>query len=190
MPNFQDYKRVLRIIEQGDSSAFTELHAQYYPRIYEFILFKVASREDAEDLASQVFLETWKYLAPPHSKKIDNFQAFVYKVARRRIADYYQVKGTRPILVELDDPEEYTEVSDVRTDSLQQLLNEQDQERLIETVQKLPEPYKEIVALRFFEELEIAEIAEIIGKTLGNTRVLIHRSVKALQKIYEREGNY
>ena len=65
---------------------------------------------------------------------------------------------------------------------MEKQLQAQDVDSLIESVQRLHEPYKEVIALRFFEELNIDEIAQVIGKKPGHVRVLIHRGIKALQR--------
>lgn len=188
MPDLHEQQQVYQFSNLHSREAFDGLYQRYIVAIQKYVHYRIPGSENVDDLTAEVFGKAWEYAVKNPKVEIRNFRALLYKIARNEIANFYQAQGRIPMLVELDDPEEDTEVPDARTDSLQKLLNKQDQTRLIKTVQKLPEPYKEIVALRFFEELEIAEIAEIIGKTMGNTRVLIHRSVKALQKIYDREG--
>ncbi|KKU73677.1 MAG: RNA polymerase, sigma-24 subunit, ECF subfamily [Parcubacteria group bacterium GW2011_GWA2_47_26] len=183
MPNIHDQQLVARVSQFSDQEAFVALHGQYFAKIREFLMFRVSQKEDAEDIANQVFLKAWEYLTNASAKRIRNFRAFLYRVARNEVADFYRAQGRTPVIVALDDFEDGFEVADTREDALTQQLVVQDVDHLIACVQKLPEPYREVIALRFFEELEIREVAEIIGKTIGNTRVLIHRGVKTLQKM-------
>lgn len=185
MRNLQDQQLATRVSQYKDQDAFAVLHSQYFIAISKFIMLRIAQKEDVDDLVSQVFLKIWKYLTKAPAKKMHNFRAFLYKIARNEIANFYRVQGRIPQMVELDAPEEYLEIADPHEDIFQQKLQDQDANDLVECVQKLPEPYREIIALRFFEELEIKEIAEIIDKTLGNTNVLIHRGVRALRKIMQ-----
>lgn len=179
----EEQQLVSRVSRYQDHTAFTELHSQYFSRIFEFILFKIPQREDAEDLANQVFLNIWEYLTKKPQRQVLSFRAFLYKAARNAVADFYRKQGRKSEVVELDDPEELLEIADQGDDSLEKQLQEQDADYLIQCVQKLREPYREIIALRFFEELSIKEIAEIIDKTEGNTRVFIHKGIKALRAI-------
>ena len=183
MPNIHDQQLAARVSDYQDQEAFAVLHSQYFAPIRQFIVFRIDRKEDVEDLASQVFLQAWKYLTKIRGRKMENFRAFLYKVARNEVADFYRAQGRIPQMVELDAPEEYLEIADTQDDLFQEQIIAQDKDYLIECVNKLPEPYREIIALRYFEELGIKEIADIIGKTLGNTNVLIHRGVQTLKKM-------
>lgn len=186
MPKFTDQHLVFRVSAYQDQDAFGELHRRYYPKIYRLAAYKLARAEDAEDITSQVFLKIWEYLTQIKKNKIQNFRAFIYKIARNDVANFYRTHDRIPEtleIVELDNPEEYLELTDAREDIFKKQLNIEDIDNLIEYVQKLPEPYKEVIALRFFEELDIEEIAEILEKTQGHVRVLIHRGIQKLRAI-------
>lgn len=183
MQNLHDQYLVHRVFASQDQGAFQELYQKYQQAIYAFILTRVSMPEEAEDLTAQVFMKTWEYLT--HSQeKIRHFRGFLYKVARNNVLAYYRTKGRIPSLVTLDDPEEELEIPDARPNQFLEQLRAADEEQLIACVQKLKEVYREAVALRYFEELSIPEIAEVLETTPGNTRILIHRGLKALQKIW------
>ncbi|OGL65859.1 hypothetical protein A3B21_04735 [Candidatus Uhrbacteria bacterium RIFCSPLOWO2_01_FULL_47_24] len=183
MQNFEDQLLVQQVADSKDHAAFAVLYSRYQKKIHDFLLFKLARKEDIEDISSQIFLKLWEYLIDGNKRQIHNLRAFLYKSARNAVANFYRAQGHMPKPVELDDPDEYLEISDGREDTLIKLLKSQSIDELTACVQQIPESYREIIALRFFEELEINEIAEITGKTIGNTNVLIHRGVQSLRKI-------
>ena len=146
-----DQRLIFRVSVFQDQEAFVTLHNRYYPRIYKFIAYKIARPEDAEDLASQMFLEVWKYLTNTKKKKIQNLRAFLYKAARNTVAGFYRAQDKVPKTIDIDDLEGESELPDEREDTLSKQLSIQDADYLIECVQKLPEPYREVIALKFFD---------------------------------------
>ena len=181
-----DQYLVYQISALHKREAFDILYLRYATAIKKFVYLRVLNEEDANDLTADVFWNTWQYLTGKKVKDIQNIRAFLYKVARNVVAGFYRVKGKMPPMVELDKPGQYgdfPEVADIREDILGKQIRTQDVDYLIACVQKLQEPYREIIALRFFEELGIDEIAEIVEKTPGNIRVLIHRGSQALRNI-------
>lgn len=183
MQSLQEQRLVYEVFALHKREAFDTLYLRYVGAINRFIYYRVSNAVDVDDLTANVFWRVWEYAIKNKGKEIKNFRALLYKITRNEIANFYRAQGRIPQIVELDDPEEYSEIADAHEDIFKKQLSAQDVEYLIECVQKLPEPYREIVALRYFEELEIKEIADIIEKTLGNTNVLIHRGKKALRKI-------
>lgn len=183
MHTFEEQQLIQRVSQYRDHDAFQELYDRYAKRVFDLIKFKISRKEDVEDLTAQVFLRTWEYATSSDQQDIKNFRAFIYKVARNLVANFYREQGQTPPMIEVDDLDENLELSDDRTDAFIQQLSAQDIDYLIECVQKLPEPYKEVIALRFFEELSIHEIAEVMEKGAGNIKVLIHRGINKLRDI-------
>jgi RNA polymerase sigma-70 factor (ECF subfamily) len=60
--------------------------------------------------------------------------------------------------------------------------------RLHQSVQALPEKYQTVLILRYFEDLPVAEIAEATSTRVGTVRSLIHRGLKRLRRVLERNG--
>lgn len=187
MSKLDEQQLVYQVYALHNREAFDSLYSRYVGVIGKFISYRISSTADCEDLTANVFWQAWQYAVKNKGKEVKNFRALLYKIARNEIANFYRAQGHIPQTVELDDPDEYLEIADIHEDLFKKQLSAEDSDYLIECVQKLPEPYREIIALRYFEELEIKEIANVIEKTLGNTNVLIHRGVKKLQQIMQSQ---
>lgn len=186
MTDFPDRKLVFEVVTKHDQDSFRALYRQYDQELYRFLLRRLPQKEDVEDVVAQTFLKAWEYLISESGKKVFYFRGLIYKIAKNEIADWYRKQGKMPPTIALDKPGQYgdyLDVPDERKDLFLSQLRKQDLNYLIDCVQKLKEPYREAVALRFFEELHINEIAEVLEKSAGNTRVLIHRGIKALKQI-------
>ncbi len=170
-----------------DSDAFAEVYDYYLDRIYRFIFFRVAIQEEAQDLTSEVFLKTWKYIYEKRGK-IDNLNAFLYQTARNLIVDQYRDKDKLK-MAEYDE-NTLNEVIDERQMKIfsQIDINEEFQ-NIEEIVKDLKDEYREIIILKFIEELSDSEISKIINKSRGNVRVLAHRALEKIREKIESQKN-
>jgi len=168
-----------------NKESFSVLYDEHIKSIYRFIYFKVNSKEEAEDLASETFLKAWSYLSKiENSNKVHNFKAFLYQIANNLIIDFYRKKSLLPI--SLNDGEwEEANIPDIRLSGLDQIKKEDDAAELKKAFKKIPENYSSVVIWYYLEELAIPEIAQILGKSEGTVRVTIHRALKALKKALE-----
>jgi RNA polymerase sigma-70 factor, ECF subfamily len=178
-------KLLLYKIKKNDKEAFVKAYDLYVDQIHRFIYFKVGSREEAEDLCSAVFLKTWNYILENSLKDYKTLKALLYKIARNLIIDHYRknkdkenlsLDGDNGIEV-IDEQQGAVRAMELKTDLL-----------VLET--KLPElkdEYREVIILRFVNELSIKEISEILDKPKNNVRVLIFRALKALKELLEND---
>ncbi|MDP3763281.1 MAG: RNA polymerase sigma factor [bacterium] len=178
---------VFRVSEGRDPRAFGELYDLYIERIHRFIYFKVSSKEEAEDLTSQVFLKVWEYLADSQGRRIQDFRAFMYQSARNVVVDFYRKQGRMGEKVELENIEEEAAIEDPRQAFLLNQLYKSDRAYLADCLRKLKDEFREVIILRYLEDMGIQEIAQIVDKSAGNIRVLLHRGIKALREVVEKE---
>ncbi|MBI4135532.1 RNA polymerase sigma factor [Candidatus Uhrbacteria bacterium] len=182
MQRLREKLLVFRVSEGKDHRAFEALYSAYRPKIYQFVYFKVSNQEEVEDIAAQVFLKAWEYLTDEKTKRVQNFRAFIYQLTRNLVIDFYRRQGRAPQQVELQTLDEESEIEDPRSAILlNKFLYEEDRAYLNKYLKDIKDEYREAVILRYLEEATIEEIAEILGKTPGNVRVLIHRGLNALR---------
>jgi len=171
--HFKNDKLLALKANQGDAESFGLLFDKYNSKIYRFIYFKVSNKDTAEDLASQCFLKVWEQILA--GTKIKTFQAFIYQVARNLVIDYYRSREREelPLIYQIDQQDEGLKYDPDKNLDLDQL------EKLLFT---LNSGVREIIVLRFIEQLSIKEVAKIVGKSSANIRVIIHRTLKELNK--------
>jgi len=172
-------KFILWKIQQGRSEAFEEIYDYYAPKIYKFIYFRVSFIEDAEDLTSQTFIKFLKYL--DKEKKINNLQALLYNIARNSVTDFYRQKKQvssfdDKIKNKLVDEKNLIEKLNLTIDLAIEIKN------IKEAIEKLDDNDKEIIILRFVNDLAINEISKILSKSQMNVRVSLHRALKRLRE--------
>jgi RNA polymerase sigma-70 factor (ECF subfamily) len=158
----------------GDTDALTALYDLYAPHIFRYAFTIVRNSDTAEDVVSEAFLRAWTHLP---TFRGTNFRAFLYKIARNYAFDVLR-KDTHcePLTGE---PADSTKESDV----MKQAITSEDARRVINALTQLPERYKEVVTLRFLEELSVKETAEVTGLSEIAVRVTQNRGLKKLEKL-------
>lgn len=172
-------KILLARAQNNDPEAYGEIFSLYVDRIYRFVFFKVSSREEAEDITSDVFLRVWQYIST-QQKEVKNLNALLYQSARNSVIDFYRKKAQ----VEMVNQEDILKsIEDKRQQNLLlQIEITTDIERVTHVLKTLKDEYKDVILLRYVEELSIHEISVIFNKSRGAVRVLLHRAIKILRE--------
>lgn len=163
----------------GDIEAFGELYGIYLDRIYRFVFYQVNDRTTAEDLTEEVFLKAWRGIGK-YRWKGQPFSAWLYRIARNHVIDFYRTSRQQGVLEEelpadTGNPEEEAE-------------GKQTQRELLQAISYLPEQQKQVVIMKFVEDLDNREIEEIMGKSQGAIRVLQMRALATLRRRLNGDG--
>ncbi|OGD38988.1 hypothetical protein A2907_01695 [Candidatus Azambacteria bacterium RIFCSPLOWO2_01_FULL_37_9] len=146
-------------------------------QIFRFIYLKTSSKEIAEDLTQDCFLSTVKYLK---DKEVRNIKAFLFRTARNKVIDYYRIKNRIIYSDELV-------LANEKISSRDDIAMKQDARMIIEKLNSLGEEDKEILMMRYIEDMNIKEIAEALGKNEVVVRVRIFRAMQKFKKIVNRK---
>jgi len=181
---FKD-KQALDRLKKRDREAFTKAYDDNVSDIYRFVYYKIGSDEEAKDITSAIFLKTWNHIQNNTLESAKTLRALLYKVSRSTIIDYYRAQGKTRV-VSLEDDKNPVDIA-IEADEDARIDIKRDIEIVRAKLPLLKEEYKEIIVMRFINELELDEIADITGKTRGNIRVLTHRALKALKDLLIEE---
>lgn len=152
---------------------------EFVDQIFRFVYFKVSNKEIAQDLTQDSFLSVLEYLQKEGQEEIKNIRSFIFRTARNKVIDYYRKKGR---VIYSDEAVLAEEKNFIRDD----IAIKQDAKMLIEKLALLGEDDKEILTMRYVEDMGIKEIAQIVGKSQVAARVRIFRAIKKLRKIIEK----
>ena len=162
---------------RGEASAFGSLYDQYHPQIYRFVLLKVNRREEAEDLAHQVFLHAFQNIGK-YADVGFPFSSWLYRIARNQTIDYYRTRKKDVGLDEIDpDLAAHSEHHEERVDHRLELGT------VMVAIQTLKPEYQDVLIMRFIEDLPIRDVAHAIEKSEGAVKLIQHRAIRELKKI-------
>jgi len=172
-------------VTQKDPENFAKIYVLYYPRIFGYAFKRTANLEIAQDITSETFFKALKKLWQLRWRNT-SFSSWLYRIATNEInlylrkgkyksasLDELQELGFEP--VSLHNPE--TEIIEAQ----EKLKKHQDFIVCQQKIAQLDIKYQEVIALRFFEQKQIKEISEILGKSEGTIKSLLHRGLEKLR---------
>lgn len=169
-----DTHEIVNLSQNGDTEAFGKLYDIYLDAVYRFVYFRVGNRQDAEDVTEQIFVSMFESI----SRYVDDgkpFEAWVYRVARNKIIDFYRTRKTH---ISVDEIEEQADNQDLPEELADRQLTK---EAVMKSLTKIPRQYQEIIILKFIEDKENEEISQLLNKPVAHVRVLQHRAIQSLR---------
>ena len=154
---------------------FLEAYERYNDAIFRHCYFRLyQNRERTLDIMQETFTKTWAYIA--RGNEIENLRAFLYRTASNLIIDESRKK--RPLSLDalreegFDPPEDahHTERGAERAE-------------LHATLAKLDEDYRDVLIMRYVDDLSVKEIAAALGTSENVVSVRIHRGIKKIREL-------
>jgi len=159
---------------------FSLAYSLYADKIKRHVLYRVNSGDIAEDILQDAFLKTWQYLIID-KKEIVDLKSFIFTVVNNMIIDFYRQKNKKTISFEEMDNRAAVSMPEWDIIISQRAGNA----ILRKYLTNLDSKYKKILSYHFLENLSIAEISKLTGKSPNNISVIKHRGLKMLKKIID-----
>jgi RNA polymerase sigma-70 factor (ECF subfamily) len=168
-------------LRRRDPELLDRLIEQYQHRLYRYLLFLTGDRALAEDL----FQETWvRVLERGHQyNSKSKFESWLFAIARNLVIDVSRRKKIRS-LDELADPDSdhpYEPPDDRSASALQLLVTRENEQAVQLSLLMIPAYYREVLLLRFHEELGLEEIATVLSTPLSTVKSRLYRGLTALK---------
>lgn len=166
--------------QRGDSDAFAKVYDHFVAPIYRYVHYRVGPK-DAEDLTELVFLKTWENIRQ-YKKGKHSFSAWIFRIAHNVVIDHYRSRRSDDELTE--------NVEDHRIESLAatRVHRRIDRELLDAAMVELKDHYRQILILKYINDLTNEEIGFVTGKSQASLRILQFRALRSLKRVLERHG--
>jgi RNA polymerase sigma-70 factor (ECF subfamily) len=181
--NTQEDRVLVASAKKGDQKAFERLIKKYRKSVYYMLLKMVKNPDDAEDLTQEAFAKAFNSI-----EKFDStfaFSTWLFRIATNNCIDFIRKKRVQT--VSIDQPMDGDDGSqmrfDVRDDNLDpndSMLKSQRKRYLTMAIDRLPEKYKQLVELRYFQELSYEEVATELNIPLGTVKAQLFRARELL----------
>lgn len=189
----RDYMLLRKALDDNDQQAYAELMSLYRDSIYYMLIRMVKNKDDAEDLTLMTFGKAFRYLDKYTPKYA--FSTWLYRIALNNSIDFLRVKNNMPQYFEEDlYTTSTTSIIDQSEDNLQrtpedEIIDKQRLQMLRAAVSELPEKYRKVIELRYYEDLAYEDIAERLGLTLSNVKIQIMRAKQMLTQLMQPMRN-
>jgi RNA polymerase sigma-70 factor (ECF subfamily) len=181
-----DEAQLIRLAQQGDVAACTELYDRHYDAVYRYCYCRVSDVGLAQDLTSEVFvrmvdkLDTFKVRGRP-------LLAWLYTIARNLITDVHRRNG-KVMHLPLDSASLL--VASDQGDPILSVERRIQAECLAAALRHLTEEQRQVILLKFMEDYRNCHVARILNKSEGAVKSLQHRALSALRRALEKERCY
>lgn len=174
----------------GDQKAFSDLMTFYWPTIEGFFAMKLSSKEDVEDLSIATFSKAFDKIKSYNSSFA--FSTWIQVIATNTLIDFFRKKEQKTISIDADVKNEQGnphEIEDLDTNPELNFIQQQKNKQLFSLVEKLKPHYRELIVLRYLEELSYDEIAQKLNIPLGSVKAKLFRARDLLLKILKPQEN-
>ena len=161
---------------KAEPEAFAAIYDHYFPRIYNYIRYRVDHQENAEDLTAQVFEKALTRLNQ-YSPERGSLANWLFSIARHAVGDHLRAKKRRrwcsiEVLISRHCGDPPLEEIVIQTDLHAQVLK---------AVAELQDRERELIALKFGARLTNRHIADLTGLSESNVGVILYRTVQQLR---------
>jgi RNA polymerase sigma-70 factor, ECF subfamily len=171
-------------LRDGDVQAVGPLMERYQHRLYRYLLRLVWQPATAEDLFQQTWMRVMEKIRRYDPNR--NFESWLFTVARNLAMDHLRRYQPESLDEPLASGESRMElVAGPGPGALEQLLAEERAGWLVQALAELPPVFREVLTLRFEEEMKVEDIAVVLGVPLGTAKTRLHRAMKHLRSRLE-----
>jgi RNA polymerase sigma-70 factor (ECF subfamily) len=169
----------LAAAQAGDQAAFALIWRATQPAVLRFL--RVRDPGLADDIAAEAWVAAIERLGEFHGDE-GGFRAWLITIARHKLVDHHRRAGRRPERL-TDSTVELESAAPTAADTAEVAAERASTERALRLVAQLPPDVAEMVALRVVVGLDVAQVAEIVGRKPGTVRVAVHRGLRKLAAI-------
>ncbi len=180
--NVSDSRKIMRSVPSismkdlaNTEQTFLEHYERFNDAIFRYIFLKVSDREKAIDLTQETFTRCYEYIQ--RGTEIEHMKSLLYRIAHNLVIDSYRKHKESSLDGLLEEGFDYGD------DAEKTLESQIDGTKVLDIVETLPEKYRDVIIMRYVEDMSVKEIARIVGETENTVSVRIHRGLEQIKKI-------
>ena len=183
MTEKRELARLVKRARKGDVDAFGEIYDRCHDRVFAYVFRQVGSKADAEDITSGVFVYAFERI-DGFTWRGAGFAAWLFRIARNDVLDYFRRRGSRAREVVLTDEIMQRPAAGTVDGQAEKAENER---KLLKAIGRLSDDQQQVVLLKLLSNMSNRQVGEIISKSEGAVKALQHRALISLRKYMEEE---
>ena len=176
-------EELARQLQQGNEIALETIIARYHSKIFSYIYRMNKNYHSANDVTQEVFIKVCRNIKGYNAEYL--FKTWLYTIASNTCKDYLKsayVQKTIPGFAVADNIRDYE-------DTPEEFLQKQDErEAIIEVLNQLGDIHREVIVLRFYEDLKLEEIALILNIPVGTVKSRLSYGLHTLKRLLKERG--
>ncbi len=177
---------ILALLATDLKHSYERLVSTYWRRLTGFVLRQVGNPQDAEDIVQEAFVRAYYALERYSAQRILALKVrpWLYKITWSVYCNYIErLKLPQSMPLDTSEDSAFLELQDDGHEQPEEAFENGERRReLIALVDTLPQRYRGVISLHYFEDLSYQEIADIFNQPVGTVRVSVHRGIAMLRK--------
>jgi len=171
-------------IKGNHEERFLRAFEEYSDALFRHAFLRISDRERAIDIVHDTYTKVWSYVRGGH--EIESFRPFLYKVLNNLIIDEYRKtkESSLDALFEIEGVDEGS-FEDLTSNNVESLAATLDGKQAFAMLEELPDTYREVIILRFVDDLGPKEISNLIEESENVVSVRLHRGLRLLRERIE-----
>ncbi|MEW6230766.1 MAG: sigma-70 family RNA polymerase sigma factor [Chloroflexota bacterium] len=166
-------------LKANDAQAWAQIYDRHYQQIYNYLYYQLRGASEAEDLAAEVFLRALEAISSYTPRGLP-LVSWLYRIGHNLVVDHLRQQSRRGQL-----PLQESLVGD--HESSEGLLQSKiEKEELLRALQHLTVDQRQVLILKFVQEMDSSGVAQVLGKTEGAVKSIQHRALASLKRVLER----
>ena len=175
--------------QEGDDKAFGELLARYQAKLYNYILFAVRNQELAEDLFQETFVKAIINIQQRRYAGDGRFSSWIMRIAPNLVIDSFRQERSENTVSNDEAEIDLFNDADLCDDNIEtQIINDQTLADVRRLVDALPDNQREVVYMRYYQDLSFKEIAEITGVSINTALGRMRYALLNMRRIAEEKN--
>ncbi|MGI6455605.1 MAG: RNA polymerase sigma factor [bacterium] len=183
--NRNEERHLIQECQKGDQLAFERLYQKYSRDVYTMALRMTGSEEIAEEVTQEVFISIYKNIKRFQFQSA--FTTWIYRIVMRRAADYFRKnrkhQGKLISLYDNNNQDQPMEIRDPTQNPAEEAVQREKANRIEQAILGLQDKQRDILILRYVNQLSYEEIAQILRCRIGTVKSRLNRAHKLLEQI-------
>ena len=179
----KDQEHIIARARRGDADAFEQLVAAYRNQVFRLAMRMCGNEADADEVAQEAFLSAWKGL--PNFRGESRFSTWLYQLTNHAAIDRLRREKRQAAAEDIDG----ITAADDGLSPQQQVERAETRREVRSALMQLPEEYRQVLVLRFMQELSYEEIGQTLKLPAGTVKSRLNRAKAQLKDILSRSGN-
>ncbi len=173
---------VVRQVLDGDTNAFAELVKRYEVKITRYGHKFMNGQEDIRDVVQDIFIKAFENLRSFNTSM--KFSSWLYRIAHNAFVNRLRDSHRKLLRIDFDTVTPFLFSSDNLEDVF---FHKENQRRIEASLKDLDIKYREVIVLRYFEELSYDEISDVLKIPVSTVGVRLNRAVRAMKEVFEKK---
>ena len=187
--SYNDNELVLSYVS-GNENALEVLIYRHKDKIFSYLINNVHNQEVAEDLFQDIFIKVINTLRSGNYKEEGKFIHWLMRIARNMTIDYFRANQRMPIMESNDEFNIFNFLQVLDPSIEDKIILNQTYNEISDLVNELPEPQKEVLKMRFYDNLSFKDIAEITGVSINTALGRMRYALTNLRKsLHEKQSS-